>query len=113
MYADLNRNGHPDGDEPALSGVRIMVRSLGGGGTTVTFSGPNGRYEVGGLPPGMYRVEETDPRLYYSLSSNNVVVLVFANETTVVDFLDYPAELCAIPLVLGKTRPTVPGISFR
>jgi hypothetical protein len=84
-----------------LSDVRIMVTAMGGG-TVMTVTGANGAYSLTGLLPGMYRVEETDPKWYYSFSSNNVVVLVDANKVTTVNFADHPATRTMIPLVLRE-----------
>lgn len=101
VFVDLNRDGRPDPGEPPLADVSITVqRADGTGPTRVTSTGQDGRYEVGGLDPGMYRVQETDPPRYYSISANTVIVMVQANATAAVDFADYSMAWAALPLVL-------------
>lgn len=100
VYADLNLNGAPEPGE-GLPGVLITVRRVDGTGTTrVTFTGPDGRYAVDDLLPGLHRVEETDLRWYYSLSANSLIVMVVANATAEANFVDYPAFRTWVPLVV-------------
>jgi len=105
VYADLNLNGTPEPGEE-LPDVLITVRRVDGTGTTrVTTTGPDGRYEVRDLLPGLHRVEETDPRWYYSLSANSLVVMVVANATAEANFVDYPARRTWLPLTLKGPGP--------
>jgi len=103
VYADLNGNGYPDPDEPPLPDVIITVQRVDGtGATRVTTTRQDGRYEVGNLQIGLHRVEETDPKWYYSLSPNIVVVMMQPKVTVEVDFADYPMERALVPLILKQ-----------
>lgn len=105
VYADLNRNGTPEPGEP-LEGVLITVRRVDGTGPTRgTTTGPDGRYRVQDLLPGLHRVEETDPPWYYSLSANSIVTMVVANATVEVNFADYPAWRTWVPFILKGPGP--------
>ena len=66
----------------------------------MTFTGEDGQYQIAALDPGMYHVEEKDPRGYYSLSTNTLVVMVRANATAEANFADYPAPRLMVPLVV-------------
>lgn len=106
VYADLNRNGAPDPGE-ALPSVIIRVQRVDGTGTThVAATGSDGYYEVVGLSPGLHRVQETDPKWYYSLSANTVVVMVQAGVWSEIDFADYPMERTLIPFILKQSPGT-------
>jgi len=101
VWADMNKDGTPDPGEPRLVNVTITVQRVDGTGTTrVTATGPDGRYETANLDPGLHRVQETDPKWYYSLSSNALIVMAQANTTGEANFADYPAERTLIPLIL-------------
>lgn len=100
VFVDEDGDGFPDPAEPPLSNVIILVRPVAGGATRVTTTGPEGTYEVQDLMPGLYRVEETDPKWYYSVSANSVVVTIQAGMTTRVNFADYPMGRLPLPLTL-------------
>lgn len=89
-----------DGDDP-ISGVTLTLKDSNGDDidsnislpatqpTTTTTNG-SGAYSFGNLPPGSYRVSETDPVGYLSVSPNTISsVTVTAGATTSgVNFID-------------------------
>ncbi|GEP41717.1 hypothetical protein BGE01nite_10080 [Brevifollis gellanilyticus] len=92
-----------DGDSP-LSGVTLTLKDSSGNdidsdaGTasiqpTTTTTNASGVYTFAGLRPGTYRVVETDPAGYFSVTSNTVssVNVVAGTVTNNVNFIDEQA----------------------
>lgn len=98
VLADIDNDD--DGDAP-LSGVIVTLKDSSGSDIdsdpitlgiqpTATTTPINGTYSFGGLPPGIYRVIETDPMGYSSVTPNEVnpVTVMAGNTTSGVDFVD-------------------------
>ncbi len=92
-----------DGDTP-MSGVLLTLRDsngndidsdLGAPGIqpTTTLTDASGAYSFAELPPGAYRVVETDPVGYFSVTANTLspVNVVAGTETTDINFVDEKA----------------------
>ncbi|MBM4458783.1 MAG: hypothetical protein FJ011_13610, partial [Chloroflexi bacterium] len=75
VYDDLNGNGLHDLGEPGIGGVTITLRGTSAAATTTTSG--SGAYLFGGVIPGNYTVNESDPAGFFSTTPNSVGIFVF------------------------------------
>ncbi|MCE1252325.1 MAG: carboxypeptidase regulatory-like domain-containing protein, partial [Anaerolineae bacterium] len=86
---DLNGDGVQDTGELPINGVVVTLYDANGNQVGTPFTtGSDGKYSFSGLPPGRYRVVETDPGGYGSTTLNNVDVYLSGSQTLTVDYLD-------------------------
>ncbi len=97
VWQDDNRNGQRDTEEPALSGVQIVLMAPDRTVLSVTFSAGDGRYAFANLPAGQYIVQEQDRPGYASSTPNEVLVNVQPGQTWIIDFGDYPLSPTPTP----------------
>jgi hypothetical protein len=95
VYLDTNTNGVNDGTttDPGIGGVTVtLCRSAGvpcapADVVATTTTNPDGTYQFAGVPAGNYFVQETQPTLYGSSTTNVVPVSrVGTNDVNNVDF---------------------------
>ncbi len=67
-------------------GVTITLLLPGGGTQTTLTTGAEGGYLFGGLAPGQYTVQQTQPPGYASTSPDSVVVAITAGSQAQVNF---------------------------
>jgi SdrD B-like protein len=73
VFADANLNNHQEPSDPGIGGVKLSLYLFDGtqylptGATTVTDA--NGNYKFDKLPPGQYRVLETQPAGYFRIGA--------------------------------------------
>ena len=70
VYVDANKNGIKDLGESPLQNVVIKLYDQNGVILGSTTTNSNGYYEFTGLIPGIYTIEEIDPDMYRSTTSN-------------------------------------------
>lgn len=82
VYVDANKNGVKDSGEQVLSNVTIKLYDKDGVilGTITTNS--SGYYEFTDLAPGIYTVEEIDPDMYRSTTSNYINLNLSAGQNS-------------------------------
>ncbi len=82
VYVDANKNGVKDSGEQVLSNVTIKLYDKDGVilGTITTNS--SGYYEFADLAPGIYTVEEIDPDMYRSTTSNYINLYLSAGQNS-------------------------------
>ncbi|MBL9135953.1 MAG: carboxypeptidase regulatory-like domain-containing protein, partial [Verrucomicrobiales bacterium] len=68
VFADANGNGIREPEESGIGGVSI--RLTGSDGQRSTTTSGDGTYQFGGLNPGSYTIEETDPVDFVSTTPN-------------------------------------------
>jgi protocatechuate 3,4-dioxygenase beta subunit len=110
-WLDLNGDGQHGEDEPALEGVTIELWRDGQLIATA-ITGQDGHYEFKDLEVGAYTVKEIVPDGYYATSPDNVEVIVEAEKTKQVDFLNAEyARLSGIKLLDSDGSPLA-GVEF-
>ena len=71
VWHDLDTDGNQDRGEPPLEGVKVRL-FRGSTRLSICFTDADGRCVFSNLPPGVYRVLETDPQGYGSTTPNEV-----------------------------------------
>lgn len=61
VWADRDRDGQQDGEEPGIRGVTVRLLSVAGAVLATTTTDANGFYNFANLRPGSYRVEFVTP----------------------------------------------------
>ncbi|MFN8498612.1 MAG: SdrD B-like domain-containing protein [Anaerolineae bacterium] len=90
---DLNGNGQLNPGEVGIGGVTIqLVDPVTNQQLRVTTTLPDGTYQFLGVTPGNYKVLETDPVGFQSVTANTVSVTVPSNGSAVANFFDQPRQ---------------------
>ena len=83
-FEDLNLNGYRDGNEPAISGVKIFIDTNGDGQLQstepTTTSDQFGTFRFSNLAPGNYKIREVTPAGFFQ-TTQPVDVVLGANQT--------------------------------
>ncbi len=90
VFADTNGDGLREEGEAGLAGVNI--RLSGGNLSRSTTTSEDGTYQFPDLPPGNYRVEETDPTGFVSTTPNARAVALRTGGAAAAAFADQPVQ---------------------
>lgn len=96
VFGDADGDGNQGVGEGGLSGVDVTLRAPGGDGTfdtgddttQATTTAAGGIYSFTSVLPGSYRLEESDPVGYTSVSPNQLNVSVGSGNSAVANFAD-------------------------
>ncbi len=88
VFVDGNGNGFPEAGEPGLAGVQVRLTGPSGSLNRTTLG--DGSFVFGGLAPGSYLVEETDPSGYSSTTPNSRTVSLASGGAAAAIFGDQP-----------------------
>lgn len=88
VWDDLNGDGQPEEGEPAIPAVTIILHDARGNVLVETVTDSAGRYLFANIAPGVYIVEEVDPAVVTSISSNLVTVTAPAGSAIETNFAD-------------------------
>ncbi len=86
VFVDQDRDGLRDPGEGGLGGVSLTVLSGNGTVVGVVSTAPSGAFFLGGLPPGVYTLVETQPAGFGSSTPDVVVVTVQSGGVAARDF---------------------------
>jgi len=110
-WLDLNGDGQHSEDESALEGVTIQLWRDGQIIAT-TITGQDGHYEFKGLEVGAYTVKEIVPEGYYATSPDSREVIVEAEKTKQVDFLNAEYARVSGNKLLDSDGSPLAGVEF-
>jgi len=110
-WLDLNGDGQNDQDEPALESITIQLWR-GGQLIATAITGQDGHYEFKDLEVGAYTVKEIVPEGYYATSPDNVEVIVEAEKTKQVDFLNAEYARVSGNKLLDSDGSPLAGVEF-
>jgi len=110
-WLDLNGDGQHGGDEPAIEGVTIELWR-DGQLIAAAITGQDGHYEFKDLEVGAYTVKEIVPDGHYATSPDSREVIVEAEKTKQIDFLNAEyARVSGIKLLDSDGSPLA-GVEF-
>ena len=103
IWYDTNRDGVWQWWEPLLDGAVVIVKAEKQPGPQFSVHAREGRYEVVGLDPGNYTVQEINPPGYISTTPDKVLAKVAANARVEINFGD---ALSLSPTATSTPTPT-------
>ncbi len=99
VWLDRNGDGTWGAEEPGLIGVAVTLLS-GGAEIRSARTAGDGSYRFDGLPPGLYRLRQTNPPwARFSSTPDQLDVFVAAEQWLVVDFGDWNGLAMYLPLL--------------
>ncbi len=108
---DLNANGQLNPGEVGIGGVTIqLVDPITNQQLRVTTTLPDGTYQFLGVTPGNYKVIETDPVGFQSVTPNTVSVTVPSNGSAVANFFDQLKQTPTAVQVMSFTASVEDGV---